>query len=318
MLTPLVGGASDRRFHRLQLPSNAQLPLIVMIIPTVQSDIFDAFCANAAYLRSQGIPVPEIAGLWREQGIALLEDFGDTTMTAAVSAEPAKASSLYDAAIALLVRLHSCAESVDHPCPAFSQAFDEEKWDHEYHFHVRTWLVDRHWAVTPTRTEARTLDRAFSWLSRLLSRQPRVFTHRDYQSSNLLVSADGSLGLIDFQDARLGLRQYDLASLLYDSYSPLDDAERERLARLYASLSDESVPIEDHFQFVRLAAIQRKLHDAGAFAYTAYHRGKTDFLRYIPGAVTMATRLMGDYSELRTAGSILRDYAERMMRRVER
>lgn len=313
-LTALVGGASDRRFYRLVLQNTDAPPsksFVVMVIPTSQADVFDAFCANAAYLRSRGIPVPEVISVWRPQGMALLEDFGDTTMAAAIRGEPGRAPRLFDAAVDLLARLHRCEPSTDFSCPAFSLAFDREKWDYEYHFHVRTWLVSHQWGATPTRGETRALDKAFSWLGKTLARQPRVFTHRDYQSSNLLLRCDESLGLVDFQDARLGLRQYDLASLLYDSYTDLEENERNRLVGLYASLSGGCSSLEEHARLVRLAAIQRKLHDAGAFAYTAHHRGKTDFLQYIAGAVNVATLLMEEFPELRATASILRDYEAR-------
>ena len=59
-----------------------------------------------------------------------------------------------------------------------------------------------------------------------LAAEPRVLCHRDYHSRNLMLH-DGSLYIIDFQDARMGPDTYDLVSLLRDSYVDIaDDASR--------------------------------------------------------------------------------------------
>ena len=46
----------------------------------------------------------------------------------------------------------------------------------------------------------------------------RVLCHRDFHSRNLMVTEDGSLAMVDIQDARWGPDSYDLASLLRDAY----------------------------------------------------------------------------------------------------
>ena len=64
-------------------------------------------------------------------------------------------------------------------------------------------------------------------LAARIAAEPRVFVHRDYQSRNLMVRREGdgdwrSLCWIDFQDALLGPRVYDLVALLNDSYQTFD------------------------------------------------------------------------------------------------
>ncbi len=43
-----------------------------------------------------------------------------------------------------------------------------------------------------------------------------MLVHRDYHSRNLMLQPDGTLGVIDFQDAVRGPLTYDLVSLLRD------------------------------------------------------------------------------------------------------
>ncbi len=54
-----------------------------------------------------------------------------------------------------------------------------------------------------------------------------MLCHRDYHSRNLMLH-DGSLYIIDFQDARMGPDTYDLVSLLRDSYVDLALVARRR------------------------------------------------------------------------------------------
>ena len=69
--------------------------------------------------------------------------------------------------------------------------------------------------------------------------------HRDYQSRNLMVVDDGTLRLvwIDFQDALLGPRVYDLVALLNDSYQEFDRPFVE--ARLAEYAEAAGLPAKD-------------------------------------------------------------------------
>ena len=58
-----------------------------------------------------------------------------------------------------------------------------------------------------------------------------MLCHRDYHSRNLMLH-DGSLYIIDFQDARMGPDTYDLVSLLRDSYVDLSAAAGRRADRV--------------------------------------------------------------------------------------
>ncbi len=316
---PLAGGASDRWYARISgvlCERFQRSSLIVTGVPVSLWSILDSFLANQKYLERQGLPVPKVYDQWPEYGIALIEDFGDTRLVDAIKASPQRRKTLDDHAIDLLVRLHSLKPDPTLSYPARELAFDVEKYQYEFGFHVDTWLIAHYFAATPTAIERGTLDNAYRWIRETLASEPHVFTHRDYQSTNLMVLDDDSLGIIDFQDARHGLRQYDLASFIWDSYVQKSDERRNRLTDVYRSsarLYDDS---ERFDLLLRVAAIQRKLHDAGAFIYTAAHRGKTDYLAWVPDAVDMATSLMHEIDSCRDAGTILAEWMNQKRRQA--
>jgi hypothetical protein len=121
------------------------------------------------------------------------------------------------------------------------------------------------------------LQQGFGEICTLLANEPLVFTHRDFHSRNVMVTPahDGQerLVMIDFQDARLGPAQYDLASLLKDSYYQLEETQVDRLLD-YAITRTEALTSarldRAHFKYIfDLMSIQRNFKAIGSFASQA-------------------------------------------------
>jgi aminoglycoside/choline kinase family phosphotransferase len=95
--------------------------------------------------------------------------------------------------------------------------------------------------------------------------------------------------VIDFQDALLGPRQYDLVALLRDSYVELEPAFVEAMLRRYLDrLAAEGGPRLEYGPFREvfdLLTIQRKLKDAGRFVFIDRVKGNPGFLVSIPASL---------------------------------
>ena len=124
----------------------------------------------------------------------------------------------------------------------------------------------------------------FSPLCELLAAQKPCFTHRDFHSRNLMVDKN-RLVLIDFQDARMGLYQYDLVSLLKDSYTQIDDSLIEELVDLYIRIKEKEEGREvEREEFCRIfdgVSLQRNLKAVGTFAYQSVKNNNHKYRRYI-------------------------------------
>ena len=112
-----------------------------------------------------------------------------------------------------------------------------------------------------------------------------VYCHRDYHSRNLMLKA-GQIVLIDFQDAGLGSWYYDLTSLLYDSYVPLDTSNKKDLATFYF----DNLPVFlkkkaqslFYIEFMtKLQFLQRGFKACGCFAAFKNRDNKSTHLKYI-------------------------------------
>ena len=118
----------------------------------------------------------------------------------------------------------------------------------------------------------------------------QVFTHRDYHSRNIMVIKD-HIGIIDFQDARIGPRSYDLVSLCFDSYVPLTMATRLEL--LEQGLERHKSITEEDWQST---LFQRQLKAMGSFGYLSLTMKKPKFSSYLKPAATILLELDQHFS----------------------
>jgi aminoglycoside/choline kinase family phosphotransferase len=292
-VTRLAGHASMRSYWRVgAFPASH----VVMVMPPGAGPeevtkggrpAVDPFVDVQRYLAGLGVRVPAILGFEEDQGLMVLEDLGDQMLeTRLLAGDDGRA--LYEGAVDQLARLRAAAEATPHGCIAFSRAFDEDLYRWELH-HFREWLLEAWKGATLAPAERAELDRELDRIAAALAAEPRGFTHRDYQSRNLMVLASGEQVVIDFQDALLGPRQYDLVALLRDSYVELEAPFVEAMLRRYlARLEAAGGPRLDYGPFREvfdLLTVQRKLKDAGRFVFIDRVKKNPGFLVSIPASL---------------------------------
>lgn len=286
--------ASNRSYYRVGVPPRSW---VLMVMPPDVSRRSEEVQKGAPpselpflnvhrYLERIRARIPRVLHYDEPAGMMVLEDLGDLTFENALRFHsPEK---LYPQAIDLLAQLRFRAEKDPDPaCIAFTRAFDEDLYDWELH-HFREYGLEVWSGQKPTPAERERLDRIFRRISSELAAAPRGFTHRDYQSRNLMLK-DGELVVIDFQDALQGPRQYDLVALLRDSYVELEASLVEQMLDLYretfAALGGERIDPGPFRAFFDLLTVQRKLKDAGRFEFINRVKGNPDFLVSIPASL---------------------------------
>jgi aminoglycoside/choline kinase family phosphotransferase len=302
-LVALTGGASPRRF--LRVLRGASERAVVMVVPPETPDVAFArergrpwpFLEVRALLESRGVRVPRLLAEDTEAGLLLVEDLGETLAERLV-ADPSARERLYRLAATDL----AVAQAALDPLPAASivllRGFDDALYRAELE-HFWEWGVEARGVGGVRADFERARDRLLAELLAL----PRGFTHRDYQSRNLMVTTGASgkteLAWIDFQDALLGPRAYDLVALLCDSYQPFDRAfVRARLddyANVRALALSDRAALEREFW---LLAVQRKLKDAGRFVFIERKRHDASFLPFVDGTLDMVLAALSELSDI--------------------
>ncbi len=273
------------------------------------------FVGVQRFLKTIGVRVPEILAFEEAGGLMVLEDLGDETLEcAALRAQagpdlppPAMAlAPLYEAAVDQLARLRASAERCPEAgCVAFVRRFDRDLylWELE---HFVEWGLEAWKGAKLSPGEREVATRHFEAVARALEAEPMGFTHRDYQSRNLMLLPSGEQAVIDFQDALLGPRQYDLVALLRDSYVELEPQLVDRMLRRWLErFAEAGGPRLEYAPFratFDLLTIQRKLKDAGRFVFIDRVKKNPGFLVSIPASLRYVREAFGrrpDLAELR-------------------
>ncbi|MEN5363520.1 N-acetylmuramate/N-acetylglucosamine kinase AmgK [Brevundimonas intermedia] len=308
---PLPGDASTRRYERLT-PASGPTLMLMDQAPAAESQPCDpawtpqqrhaagwnavarlsagrieAFAAVAAHLKSLGLSAPGIPALDADNGLAVLEDFGDD-LFARVIADGADETPLYLAAIEALAVLHEAGtppHTLHGPGGDWPLlTYDETALQGGADLFV-DWLprLDDRVAFDA----AAIADWRAAWAPIVASGAggASVMAHRDYHAENLiwLPQRDGAarVGMIDFQDAVRAHPSWDLHSLLQDARRDVSPAlEAQALDRYFALR-----PGVDRAAFMADYAGLAALNEAriiGIFARLIARDGKPRYARFLP------------------------------------
>ena len=296
----LQGDASNRTYYRLTCTPGKTLILMALAEPEAFKASEEKVTGSARidelpflniqrHLHRYGIPVPDVYHFDQGKGWLFLEDLGDLTFAQRVlNASEEERGRYYRSAIDTLVEMQSNASSPSPSCIAFGRAFDIPLLMWEFDHFLEFELEKRRGTTLPER-DREEIRRNFSEISEVLAAEPRCFTHRDYHSRNLMLQpgvAAERLRVIDFQDALMGPPQYDLASLLRDSYIVLEDKTVQDLIDYYldrkAAADGTRLDPERFRELFDLMSLQRNLKAAGRFAYIHLVKKNSRYLDYIP------------------------------------
>jgi N-acetylmuramate 1-kinase len=302
----LQGDASTREYYRIRLAyGNTRL---AMVMPTPGAQDEEGFLEIRRFLDDLGLPVPEVYQHYPAEGIVLLQDLGDMLLETALQDAPEDlARDLYTKATDILIEMRRATEGLSSGCGAFQLAFDEAKLTQELEFFLEH-FVKGMLKLRPSVAALKEMREFFSYVSVFLAEQPRVFTHRDYHSRNLILFS-GDLFMIDFQDARMGPAQYDLASLLRDSYFRVPDSLVDLLLDRYMDGTGVSEINKSQFLYTfDVMSLQRNIKALGTFGYQAAVRGTNRYISAIPRTGRYIQRNLEAHDGFAKFRAVLQDY----------
>lgn len=250
------------------------------------------FIDNAQALQRTNISAPVVHHSDLEQGFLCVSDLGDDALLSRLNDE--SVSAWYQKALQLLPQL----THIELELPIFDAEFMARE-----NSIFPEWLLGKHLQLILSVDEKELLAETFALLTVNNLQQPQVVMHRDFHSRNLMVLADESLAVIDFQDMVLGPLTYDAVSLLKDCYCRWADAVIEQgVAQAYQLYSESGILSDvSYAQFVQwldLTGMQRHLKAAGIFTRLYYRDGKSGYLKDIPRTLGYVRDVAAHYPQL--------------------
>ena len=314
-VVPLTGDASDRQYFRVLLRDQPSQVLAVHPGPIEFERL--PFVNVARLFAAMPVPVPRILGHSDPLGIIALQDLGDVTLQAHVGAASAgEHAALYRQAVTLIATIQRRGKELASPAyVSYGVAFDVEKLTWELQFFAKHFLEGyRGSALSPAARDALAVE--FAAIAEELANEHRVLCHRDYHSRNLMLH-EGSLYIIDFQDARMGPDTYDLVSLLRDSYVDFTEQQVEELIAFFLAVRGDRLDgtPETESDFRRrfdVMALQRNLKALGTFGFQTISRGNPVYIQYIPRTLACVRGNLERYPRFGRLRELLSEHLEEL------
>ena len=315
-VVPLTGDASDRRYFRILQRSGPSHVLALHAGPIAFSTL--PFVNVHRLLAEMPVPAPRILGHSDELGIIALEDLGDVTLQAHLgAASPAEHAALYRQAVSIIETLQRRGRELASPAfTPYGVAFDVENLGWELQFFSRHFL-EAYRGVSLTTPEREALEGEYAAIVEDLAAEPRVLCHRDYHSRNLMLH-EGSLYVIDFQDARMGPDTYDLVSLLRDSYVDFTEEQVEALIACFVGqrggggTRDSATTAGEFRRRFDVMALQRNLKALGTFGFQTTARGNSVYIQYIPRTLSYVKANLAKYARFSRLRELLAAHLEEL------
>ncbi|TFL20146.1 aminoglycoside phosphotransferase family protein [Jannaschia formosa] len=263
---PLAGDASRRSYVRLlREPERA---ILMDAPPDAEQDV-RPFLAVAAELAARGLSVPGILARDTRRGLLLLEDLGDDTYARATAADPGSEPLLYATAAEALAEMQATPPP---DLPRYTDRMPE----------LAALAID--WYAPEAAPHRDALKAAMAEALAHPAVTSDTLVHRDYHADNLLWlprrAGVARVGMLDFQDAMRGPRDYDLASLIHDPRRAVSPEARQ--AALGAWQAATGRDPDEIAAGIAICSAQRCLRILGVFARLCLRDGKTRYPDFIP------------------------------------
>lgn len=305
----LAGDASSRRYFRVVREPNTYV--LMLWEPFFNPESYP-FLNVQEHFKKAGVRVPEVLTFSAEKGIVLLEDLSDLTLERKFweSQNPDLVSPYYFLTIDQLIKIHfKATQDNSKSWVARNTTFNTRKFLWEMNL-AREHVIQKIGKVRLSFSEEEDLQRIFFDICHRLDQQPKFICHRDFHSRNVMLKK-AEVCIIDFQDARLGPIQYDLVSLLYDSYVRLSPHMREGILDYYLIQAKEYLPKdfsrEQFDEMMKLQILQRCFKACGSFASFYNTRNDIRYLKYIQSTLKLVATTAEDFPQYKLFLSILKE-----------
>ena len=288
-IKPVNSDASFRNYFRVL--DDDKGPFIVMDSdPNLENN--DKFIGITNLLKQISMPIPTIHQIDDSGRFFLISDLGPKSLFD--HRHEKYFQGFYTKAIELLVLMQINGDSLKSQLPQYDDALLQAEMEL-----FKEWFCFYELGLNVKQIEKIDFNPLFSQLVDRASHQDKVFVHRDYHSRNIMISYDGELGLIDYQDAVCGPITYDIVSLLRDCYIRIDPPHMHDMFRMYydhlVKNQMTNKPLSEFIIDFDLMGAQRHLKAIGIFSRLKHRDKKETYVNDIPLTMSYLKHLSKQY-----------------------
>ena len=272
----IKGDASFRDFYRKQ---NKNLSSVVVIAKKEKFKNLIVYDAINKILNKNKILAPKLYQEKYNKNYIEIQDLGNDTIYKILKKNKNKKILYFKKIIKILIQMQSIK---DRKIKNFKkQTYIIPEYKKEILLNEANLFCD--WYVKKNRKKFKEkFKKITKKLTLNLNLKNNIFVHRDFHVSNLMLYND-KLGVIDSQDALIGNRAYDLASLIDDVRFKTSSSFKNKVYKMY--VNKQKILNKDKFKNdFEILSILRNLKIIGIFTRLSKRDGKKNYLKLIPYA----------------------------------
>ena len=280
-LTKLKGDASFRSFFRKKENSNSTIVVYAKKEKFKNLLVYDAI--NKIFQKNK-ILAPKLYSQKYNKNLMEIEDFGDQTIFKILKKKSSNKLRYFKQIIKLLIKIQSIKSRKVKNFRNRNYSIPKYKKNiliNEANLFC-DWYVKKNLSKSRGKKFSKNFRKIVKNLTFGLKLKDDILVHRDFHVSNLIL-VNNQIGIIDSQDALIGNRAYDLASLIDDVRLKTSISIKKKILNLYLK-KQKKIDIKKFRNDFEILSILRNLKIIGIFTRLAVRDGKKNYLKLIPYA----------------------------------
>ena len=278
-LTKIKGDASSREFFRKQNNNNSSVLVFAKKEKFKNLIVYDAI--NKIFIKNR-ILAPTLYNENYSKHFIEIQDFGNQTIFKLLSKKNSNKLDYFKKVIKLLNRIQLIKDTKIRNFK--KKIYTIPKYNNQILIKEANlfcdWYIKKKLSKTKRKKFSKEFKKIIKTLTYKLKLKNDIFVHRDFHVSNLML-VKNQIGVIDSQDALIGNRAYDLASLIDDVRFKTSKGFKQKIYNFYIKKQKklESSKFKNDFEIL---SILRNLKIIGIFTRLATRDRKKRYLRLIP------------------------------------
>jgi aminoglycoside/choline kinase family phosphotransferase len=281
-LKKIKGDASFRSFYRKK--SNKKNSIIVYATKEKEKNLLIYDAINSLLIENK-ILAPKLYKENYKKNYIEIEDFGDDTIFKLLKKSGSNKFNLYKKSINLLSKIQNIKQkkiknfngkNYEVPIYEGNKLFKEAKLFSE-------WYVKKYISKKKLSAINIEINKQIKFVLSNLKLKNDTLVHRDFHVSNLM-KYKKELAIIDTQDALIGNRAYDLASLIDDVRFKSNKKLKDNIYNYYLKLNKNKINTSILLNDFEILSVIRNMKIIGIFTRLAVRDKKKKYLKLIPYA----------------------------------
>ena len=281
-LKKIKGDASFRSFYRKK--NNKRNSIIVYATKEKKKNLLIYDAINSLLIKNK-ILAPKLYKENYKKNFIEIEDFGDDTVFKLLKKNGSNKINLYKKSINLLSKIQKIKQNKikdfngkNYKIPIYedNKLFKEAKL-------FSDWYAKKYISKKKLSTFNIEINKQIKFLLSNLKLKNDTLVHRDFHVSNLM-KYKKKIAIIDTQDALIGNRAYDLASLIDDVRFKLNKKLKDNIYNYYLKLNKNKIDRAILLNDFEILSVLRSMKIIGIFTRLSSRDKKVRYLKLIPHA----------------------------------